>query len=388
MKVGVVGLGKAGLPLAAVIADSGIIVKGIDIDKKRVESINSKKNPIPEEPELGGLIEKHAGKNLIAVDDISKAADCDSYIIIVPLFIDDEKKPDFSILDSAFKAVSGVIDDGNLVVLETTVPPGTTRERFKKILDESGKRYHLAYSPERIMTGYSVSRYREFPKVIGGMDEESSKKALSLYGNFCSQVHPVSDIKTAEMVKVSEGIYRDVNIALANELYKICEEMGVDYFEMRKNALHDFCHLHIPGNVGGHCIPVYPWFLLNSYDAPLMRLSREINDGMIEYYAEKLKSFVRREHARVMVIGITYREGVKELAYSRGLPMVSLLKQMGYEVYVYDPMYSKDEITAMGLKYSDDFQVMDGIILMNDYPVLKGKLSRMKDKVVDIKNCL
>ena len=185
MKISVMGLGKAGLPLAAVIADSGIDVIGVDVSSERIDSVNKGINPFPEEPELGDLLKKYGGERLKAVDDYSTIKDCSAHIIIVPLLIDENKKPDFSIIKDVCENLSKTIKDDDLVVLETTVPPGTTDNFIKPILDKSGKKYYLAYSPERIMAGYSVSRYRDFPKVVGGIDEKSGKKAYELYSNFC-----------------------------------------------------------------------------------------------------------------------------------------------------------------------------------------------------------
>ena len=384
MKVSVIGLGKAGLPLAAVIADCGIEVIGIDISKERVDEINKGINSIPEEAGLGEILKKYGGNRLKATIDYSKLKECSSHIIIVPLFIDENKKPDFSILKNAFEKLAENIKDNDLVVLETTVPPGTTEGLVKSILDKSGKKYYLAYSPERIMTGYSVSRYREFPKVVGGIDEESGKKAYELYSKFCKKVNLVSDAKTAELIKVAEGVYRDVNIALANELFKVCEKENVDYNELRKYANHEFCHLHLPGNVGGHCIPVYPWFLINKFDVPLIKKARLLNDSMIEYYADKLQV----KKGKIAVIGLTYRDNVKELAYSRSLPMIKLLEERGYDVYANDPMLSKEEIEKLGLKYTDDFDSMDGIILMNKCSDYKERLLKVKSKVVDVQGAL
>jgi len=383
MKVSIIGLGKAGLPLACVIADSGIEVRGIDVSPERVDAVNKGINPIPEEKELDELIKKHGGKGLKAFNNYSIIKECSAHIVIVPLFIDDNKKPDFSIIRNVLENLSKNIKDNDLVVLETTVSPGTTEKLLKPILDASGKKYYLAYSPERIMTGYSVSRYRNFPKVVGGIDNESGKKAYGLYSKFCKKVNLVSDTKTAEMIKIAEGIYRDVNIAVANELFKVCEQIGVDYYKMRENALHEFCHLHLPGNVGGHCIPVYPWFLINNFDVPLIKKARELNDSMIEYYADKLP-----EKGKIAVIGLTYRDDVKGLAYTRSLPMIKLLKSRGYDVYANDPLMSKQEIEKLGLKHTDDFESMDGIILMNKCLEYKERLEKIKQKVVDIKGVL
>lgn len=164
-----------------------------------------------------------------------------------------------------------ILKKGDLVVLETTFPPGTTSGRVRKRLCEASGLaegdFYLAYSPERIMTGYSISRLREFPKVIGGTDEKSGLVAYQLYRQFISNLHLVSSASVAEMIKVMEGCYRDVNIALANELYKICQDLDIDFFEAREMACHQFCHIHLPSTgVGGHCIPVYPWFLIKEME--------------------------------------------------------------------------------------------------------------------------
>ena len=390
MKISVIGLGKAGLPLAAVIADSGIEVIGIDLDVHRVEEINQGKNPIPEEPGLKELIKKHSGKNLRVTSAAEASSECEAHIVIVPLFIDKNKKCDFSILKSAFENLSKGLKKNDVVVLETTVPPKTTETMVKDILEKgsglkAGKDFYLAYSPERIMTGYSISRYKEFPKLVGGINEISTDKAFNLYKKFSNPIK-VRDSRTAELAKVAEGIYRDVNIALANELLKVSEHYGVDFWEIRNAASHEFCNIHEPGNVGGHCIPVYPWFIINEMDVPLIKESRELNDGMVEYYADKADKIGGK---KVGVIGLSYREGVKEKAYSRSIAMVQELKSRGYEVYGLDPLYSKEETEKeFDAKYLKNLNKMDIIILMNKNKQYKEALSKIKSKVVDVKNVL
>ena len=238
MKACVVGLGRAGLPLTAVIADSGMDVLGFDIDEKRVKEINFGINPIPEEEGLQELVGKYGGTRIKATSDIQKTRDANVYIVIVPLFLDKKNKPDFSIMKKAFTNVSKVVDDGDLVVLETTVPVGTTETFVKNILDKSKKKYLLAYSPERIMTGVSISRFREFPKVVGGIDDASTEAAYKFYSKFSKRVSKVESARCAEMVKVCEGVYRDANISLANELLRICDTAKVDFWNMREAANH------------------------------------------------------------------------------------------------------------------------------------------------------
>ena len=395
MKISVIGLGKAGLPLAAVIADSGLDVLGVDLDKKKVGMINKGINPIEEEHGLKELVKKHGNKNLKATSDaIIAAKQCNAHIVIVPLFIDESKKPDFSIIKKALESLSKGLKKKDIVVLETTVPAGTTENLVKNTLEKGSKLkagidFYLAYSPERIMTGYSISRYREFPKVIGGINKESTEKAFEVYKKFSKPIR-VSNARTAELAKVAEGIYRDVNIALANELYKAAEHYNVDFWEMKEAAKHQYCDILEPGNVGGHCIPVYPWFLINEMDVPLIKKAREINDDMIYYYLKKIENIIgKKKTGKVGVIGLSYREGVREKAYSRSIAMISLLKKNGYDVYGIDPLYSKEEIeTNFNVKYLNDFGKMDSIIVMNKLPEYKSKLMKFKNKVVDVKNML
>src|SRR3989344_3251594 len=305
MKISVIGLGKAGLPLAAVIADAGIKVIGVDIDGKKTDMINHGINPIPEEAGLSALVKKHGGKNLSATcDSISAAKQSTAHIVIVPLFID--------------------------------------------------------------------------PK-------ESPEKAFEVYSKFAKPVK-VSNCRTAELAKVAEGVYRDVNIAMANELLKVSEHYNVDFWEMKDAARHQYCNILEPGNVGGHCIPVYPWFLINEMKVPLIKTARTINDGMINYYAEKVGKIGGK---KVGVLGLSYREGVKEKAYSRSIDFISLLKKKGYDVYALDPLYSKEETEKeFNVKFLEDLSKMDVIVLMNRESVYKEILSKIKSKVVDVKNLL
>ncbi len=367
-RIAVVGLGKAGLPIAGVIADSGFDVVGVDIDEGKCELINRGINPIPDETGLDELIKKHGGKNLIATAKYVNAKNCNFFIVIVPLFIDENHNPDFSSLENAFRNVGRILKNGDCVVLETTVPPGTTETVIKDWLEEeSGLKFgefYLAYSPERIMTGYSISRLKEFPKIIGGVDERSGKIAFEVYKKFIPDLHLVSSARVAEFIKVIEGCYRDVNIALANELFKIADELNIDFYEARTFANHQYCNIHMPSTgVGGHCIPFYPWFLIKEMErrtkfdrCSLLRTSRELNDQMINFWAEKiilkcLQVDKALSDVKICIKGITYREGIKELINSMNLALVKLLMKKGLNVYVYDELFTKGEIEGLGLKF-------------------------------------
>lgn len=369
-RIAVVGLGNAGLPLAAVIADRGLNVTGIDVNRERCERINKGVNPIPQEAGLDELIKLHGGKILVATPDYSDAKDCNVFIVIVPLFVDSGFNPDFGILEKALRSVGGILKAGDLVVLETTVPPGTTDTLARSWLEETSGLvvgdFHLAYSPERIMTGYSISRLREFPKVIGGVNEDSGLAAYSIYKKFISNLSMVSTAKTAELIKVMEGCYRDVNVALANELFKIAEELGVEFYEARSYANHQFCHIHLPSTgVGGHCIPVYPWFLIKAMEKKelfgnvrLLRTGRELNDGMIDHWTEKIVLASLRlnkplKDIKICVKGLTYRQGVKEFYHSRNLALAKQLVEKGLNAYAWDELMTKEEVEGKGLLWID-----------------------------------
>ncbi len=367
-EIAVIGLGNAGLPLAAVIADSGLKVVGVDINEERCRLINQGINPIPQEAGLEELIRLHGGKGLVATANFEDAKACNVFIVIVPVFVDQNFNPDFSIMEDAIHSVGRILKKGDLVVVETTFPPGTTDSLVRQWLMESSDLkagdFYLAYSPERIMTGYSISRLQEFPKVIGGTDEESSFRAYEVYKKFISNLKLVSSAKVAEMVKVMEGCYRDVNICLANELLKISESLGVDFFEARENALHKYCHIHLPSTgVGGHCIPVYPWFLIKEMEkrekfghARLLRTSREVNDEMIQYWAERiilhaLKINKPLGQLKICIRGITFRAGVKEFYHSRNIALAKLLMEKGLNTFVFDDLLSHEEVESKGFRY-------------------------------------
>ncbi len=367
-EIAVIGLGNAGLPLAAVVAASGIRVIGVDINAKRCRLINQGVNPIQEEAGLEELIKLHGGKDLMATPRFEDAKVCQTFIVIVPVFVDSSFNPDFTIMERAVRSLGKILKKGDLVVLETTFPPGTTDTKIRGWLEEaSGLKlgdFFLAYSPERIMTGCSLSRLREFPKVIGGTNEESGLRAYQVYKKFIPNLHLVSSAKVAEMIKVMEGCYRDVNIALANELFKIAKEIGVDFFEAREYANHQYCHLHLPSTgVGGHCIPVYPWFLIKEMEkkelfdhCSLLRGSRQVNDEMIQYWVKEIllqcmKIEKPLAEVKICIKGITFRAGVKEFYHSRNLALVKLLREKGMKTYVYDPLLNEDEIEKMGFCY-------------------------------------
>ncbi|MCX6759625.1 MAG: nucleotide sugar dehydrogenase [Candidatus Nealsonbacteria bacterium] len=399
-KVSISGMGKVGLPLSAVIAESGFCVFGVDIDKNRVDLINKGYNPIPEEKSLSSLLKRNFGKRLfVTTNGVEASKEAQIHIIITPLSIDKNKKPDFKNIEDSAKQIALGLKKGDLVVLETTVPVGTTRNVVGKILEKNsglkvGRDFFLAHSPERAMTGFAISRYQEYPKVVGGIDKKSTKIAANFYQRFCKEVVEAESLEIAEMSKIFEGVFRDINIALANELFKVCQELNINFWKTRHVANYKTnTNILDPGNVGGPCISVYPWFLINNFNVPLIKTARLFNDSMIDFYKNKVIELTKKNRntkkiKNILVIGISFREGVKEIAYSRIFPLINLLKKNGFNVFAYDPLYSKQEIENLDLKYLDNFAKVDCIVVMNKYPSLRNKLLKVKNKVIDIKNSL
>ena len=284
-KVCVLGLGYIGLPTATVLASHGFEVVGVDSNGRVAEIINRGEIHI-EEP---GLLEAaqavvQSGKLRAATEPVP----ADAFIIAVPTPMDSNGQADMSCVLQAAKALLPHLRPGNLILLESTSPPGTSRDLLKPFFEEAGftlgKDLYLAYCPERVLPGKILKELIENDRVIGGMDPESTEKARSLYARFVQGQLLSTTATTAEVVKLMENTYRDVNIALANETALLCETLGVDYWEMARCANHHpRVHLHSPGpGVGGHCISVDPWFIIQTSPetTPLMLVARRRNDSM------------------------------------------------------------------------------------------------------------
>ncbi|MEK6968460.1 MAG: nucleotide sugar dehydrogenase [Nanoarchaeota archaeon] len=385
------GLGKAGLPFACVIAKAGHTVVGVDIDRNLVDSINRGIANI-DEPGVTNLVkrlvsEKKLSATLNGQYAVKHAA---AHIVLVPLFLDENNDPNYGPLTNALTTIAQGLKRNDLVVIETTLPPGTMNDVVIQILENSklraGVDFHLAYSPERTMSGFALSRYSEFPKIVSGVNEQSTRVVKKLYDGF-SNVMVVSSPKVAEFVKVFEGIYRDVNVALANELYKVCEKAGVDFWEVRSAANHTFCNIHEAGNgTGGHCIPVYPWFIIKKFDAQITKLARDVNDSMASYFASIVMKGNNKK-TTVAIVGLTYREGVKATYNSRAFALIEELKKKHAIVVGYDSLLSGQEIRAeFDISQVKDFSSVDKIIVLTKDNCYRKLLKPYINKVLDTKN--
>lgn len=386
LPVAVYGLGKMGLPLAAVFADVTGNVVGADIDPAVVDRINDGDCHVKREPRLDKLVAEQVADGALraTTDPVEAAAEASIHIVIVPTPITDEKEPDLSILDSAIEAIGEGLAPGDTVCIECTVPPRTTADRVVPILQEQSGlddgTFGVAFCPERTSSGRALTDIRgAYPKVVGGIDAGSQRVAELLYEEINDEgVIPVSDSTTAECVKVFEGLYRDVNIALANELATFTDEFGVDVREAIDVAnSQPFCDIHDPGpGVGGHCIPFYPYFVISPFEtnAPVLETAREVNDSMPSYTVGKLREEFEAEglamaEASVLVLGLTYRPGVEEIRASPSLAISEELSAVGADVYGVDPLL--DDVSPFeleGVELSDVYEYkFDGVVLVTPH---------------------
>lgn len=359
--VAVVGLGKIGLTLAAVIANNGYSVLGADINHDVVEIVNQGGSHIDNEPGLAHLVAKaHQNNTLSATTKTMEvAAKAKIIIVIVPVLVDEQNNVDYTFIDLAVQEIAKGIQKDSLIIFETTIPPGDTRNRFGKMLEEissleMGSDFHLAYSPERVYSNRIIQDLQAYPKVVGGLNEESLEIASQFYTKALGcELIEVSSLETAEFSKVAECVYRDVNIALANELAQFAEKQGVSMSEViTASNSQPYSRLHDPGiGVGGHCIPIYPYFFIKKgLTKGLTPLSREINDCMADYAISKIeKETGKLEDKNVLILGLSYRGNVKEPTKSTTLLLLEQLKQKKANLWVHDPLFSDHEIVHFGV---------------------------------------
>ncbi len=355
-RVAVVGAGKMGLPLCVQFAGHGWSVVAVDIQEAVVASINEGRSHVSEEPGLAeGVTAAHVAGRLRATMDAAAAArETDVVVLIVPVMLDDDQQPDYRYMDAAVASIAPGVHAGSTVIFETTLPVGDTRHRFAPRLEEAtGLRadvdFFVAFSPERLYSGAALRNLATYPKLVGGLGRASGDRAAAFYAAVLdAEVVLMSSAEAAEFSKLADTTYRDVNIALANEFAAYADRVGVDIQEVIAAAnSQPYSHIHQPGiGVGGHCIPVYPHFLLSrAPEMELVALSRRVNDGQVDVAVRALEEGIGAlDGVAVLVLGLTYRDGVKEMAYSRAIPLMERLASVGAVVSAYDPLVSDDEI--------------------------------------------
>jgi nucleotide sugar dehydrogenase len=381
MRAVVVALGKIGLPIAAQIALRGHDVVGCDVDPRVVDLVNRAQEPFPGEAGLrDALTELIPSGRLRATGDSTAAVaeGADLVIAVPPLVVDAEAKPDYTILDAVVADIGRGLRPGTVVCIETTLPVGTTRGRVAPALAElSGLRseedFFTIHSPERVYSGRIFRDLATYPKLVGGLSDAGEARGLALYRSFLdAEVRAMGSAEAAELTKLAETTYRDVNIGLANEFARFADTLGVDIERVIDAAnSQPFSHIHRPGvAVGGHCIPVYPrFYLAGNPDAQLPAVAREINESMPGYAVDLLADELGAGLAgrRVLILGVAYRGDVKETAFSGAFVLRRELEARGADPVASDPLYTDAELESLGFAPWDGAPV-DAVIVQTDHP--------------------
>jgi UDP-N-acetyl-D-mannosaminuronic acid dehydrogenase len=376
----VVALGKMGLPLATYIARAGHDVVGCDIDARAVDCVNAGLAPFPGEAGLDEAIGAAvaAGRLRATTDTTAAVAEgADLVVAVPPLYVDERARPDWRSVDDVCAAIGAGLQAGTVVSLETTVPVGTTRWKVALDLEaasglRAGTDFDVVFSPERVSTGRVFRDLDTYPKLVGGLDAEGERRGVALYEQFiAAEVRAMGSAEAAELTKLAETTYRDVNIAFANELASYADRLGLDVGQVIDAAnSQPYSHIHRPGvAVGGHCIPVYPHFLLAGDPAArLPRVAREVNDAMPAYAVGLLgQALGSLEGLAILILGVAYRGGVKETAFSGAAALRDELRARGARPLTSDPMYSADELRAAGYEPWDGTTAIEGVIVQADH---------------------
>ncbi|GEL95166.1 nucleotide sugar dehydrogenase [Cellulomonas composti] len=391
MKIAVVALGKIGLPLAVQFASKGHDVVGVDVNPTVVDLVNAGTEPFPGEAHLAEKLAElvPAGRLRATTDYADAIPGADAVVLVVPLFVNDETwQPDFGWMDAATRSLAAHLTPGTLVSYETTLPVGTTRTRWKPLLEEvsgltEGTDFHLVFSPERVLTGRVFADLRKYPKLVGGLSEAGAAAAIAFYEDVLdfderpdlprpNGVWDLGSAEASELAKLAETTYRDVNIGLANQFGRFAEKNGIDvHAVIDASNSQPYSHIHRPGiAVGGHCIPVYPrLYLFNDPDATIVRAAREANMGMPAHAIDlaRVAAGGSLEGLRLVVLGASYRGGVKETAFSGVFATVEAARAAGADVLVHDPMYTDDELERFGWTPFHAGESADVVVVQADH---------------------
>lgn len=392
VKIAVIGLGQVGLPLALHFAKEGASVIGVDIDEQKVNSIKQGICPVTMNPVVEIFNQIRGSNNLQVTSKVAEAVQSSNiHILCVPTPLGSDKLPDLSAVVAASEAVSKGLDKGDLVILESTVHPGVTTKIVKPILEKSsrlkaGEDFGLAYCFERIDPGNTEHWLDNTPKIVGAVDEGSADAAAAIYGMIIeAPIIKVRNCETAEMVKLVENVYRDINIAFANEIALLCQRLNIDVLEVLNAASTKWNFIpYLPGaGVGGTCIPVNPYYLLEcarevELALKLVRQAREINEGMPHYMVELVKEALARigkpiQDSKICILGLAYKADVDD---TRGAPaeeIANKLEQLGARVVSHDPLLTR---ASQGINFVTSFDEAvkdsDCIVIATDHSCFRS----------------
>lgn len=407
--LGVIGLGYVGLPLAVEMAKEGFRVTGIDVDKEKIASLNAGTSYVLDVPSetLHPLVRE--GK-VRATHSLEAIEELDAVSICVPTPLRKTKDPDLSYIVAAVEAVRTYLRPGQLIVLESTTYPGTTQEVVLPILEKSGlcvgKDFFLAFSPERVDPSNATYTTRNIPKVIGGITPYCTELAVLLYQQFIERIVPVSSPGTAEMVKLLENTFRSVNIALANEMAMLCHTFDVNVWEVieaAKTKPFGFMAFYPGPGLGGHCIPVDPYYLtwkarMNGFEPRFIEVAGHINSQMPTFMVSLVADALNHAHkslkgARILAIGVTYKRDVNDIRESPALEVLHKLHEKGAVVSYCDPYVPTVDIsgqTMRAVELTPEFlRAMDCVVILTDHQVLDYALiAEYSPLVVDSRNAL
>jgi UDP-N-acetyl-D-mannosaminuronic acid dehydrogenase len=390
--INIIGLGYIGLPTALVFAKSGIKVVGTDISTNLVKSLNEDKLTFEEEG-LEELFQKARSNGIIFTTEYQKTH---TYIIAVPTpFLKDSKKLDPKYVISAMNSVLDVCERGASIIIESTISPGTTDKYIRPEIEKRGyvigEDVHLLHAPERIIPGNMIYELEHNPRTIGADFPEIGQKIKALYSSFCKVEIVVTDIRSAEMSKVVENTFRDINIAYANELAKICRSDNMDVYEIIRIAnMHPRVNILQPGpGVGGHCISVDPWFLVGDYPdlTNLILTARKINDSMPGHVLSRIRD-IMREHgikdvSKVGLYGLTYKENVDD---TRESPTIQVLQKMdehlAYGMKVFDPFVKSRIVDHQHMNFEDFLNEIEILVIMVGHDHIKNNMEIIKNMIV------
>ncbi len=406
---GVIGLGYVGLPLAVELAAAGYRVIGFDVSRRVVDGINAGRSHIMDVPSER-LAPFTADGRLTATDDPGRLAEADAVSVCVPTPLSKTKDPDISYVMAATQSLAKVIRKGQLVILESTTYPGTTRELLLPVLEQRGLKVgvdgFLAFSPERVDPGNPTWQTRNTPKVVGGLTEACLRVAMALYGPVFDRLVPVSSPEAAELTKLLENTFRSVNIGLVNEMAIVCEKLGVDVWEViEAAATKPFGFMKFtPGpGLGGHCIPIDPHYLawkmrgLN-YKTRFIDVAAEVNSEMPVFWVRKIGERLNEagkplKGSRILVVGVAYKKDIEDLRESPALDIIRLLAAQRADVQYHDPYVKElkeDDQTLRSVPLSaDTVRSADCVVIVTDHSGLDYRLIRREARaVVDTRNVL
>ncbi len=397
MTIGVVGLGYVGLPLAVAFAEAGHTVVGIDVNSRVTQGVSEGRSHVEDVPDerLGAV-----GERLQATTRYADLAKADAIVVAVPTPLSPNREPDLQPLIAAGTALAGVLQAGQLVVLESTTYPGTTRRLLAPLLEESGlaagRDFFLAFSPERIDPGRTDFTLRNTPKIVGGLSHECRARAVALYEHVCDEIVPVSTPEAAELTKLLENVFRSVNIALVNELAILCDRMDIDVWEVVDAAAtkpYGFMSFKPGPGMGGHCLPVDPFYLswrAREFDmqTEFIELAGEVNQRMPYFCVERIARALN-DHAkpvrgsRVAIVGVAYKAGSGDMRESPATKIMRLLREQGAELLYHDEHVP--ELTDFGLR-SEWPEDADCVVIVTAHPDLDvERLVRESALVVDFR---